>query len=467
MAFGKYGAPQKYGTSITYGAPVPPWDYHILLRRPANEKVVQILKDDVTAMSFSYERYGGCAAAQITLKRDLNSYGLIGPWYLLEIYTTDRNQQSRSVRWTGFVEPLISKLGEQTVSINARGLRDWLGNIVVPQQTYEFYSDVSGIVTDIVDTFVVPGSKIQHTAELGLIQNVNIPVENLSLNTTVLQALTHLSLIGGNAEWGVRADREFYFLPRIESAQHYFAESSQPLSNTGIRALVDLELQVTRARQINWLYLQAGDGEQYLVQAGAYASGAQTEAIEIAPSVMSEADALLWGASYLARTNGVQIPIEEKFSGLVADDLNLLTPAMDYVQATITVIYPAGYTKDADDTTPSVAAHYSHQSDGRVMVKTAAGDTYLILQYDVRTGGHTARAILAGVTGSFHDNLPLSSAVISTDKWRNYMLPVQRINYILTNDDLRAELDFGEAIPGLGRLHEAINFKLEELSQTV
>lgn len=454
----------KYGDGTKYGGTALPFDFHVVIR-DASDRAVRLERDSVVALNWTYAREGGCQSATLELKRDLCDYGLVGPEFIVEIFITPAVGSTKELTWTGFVDPLSPSLARRQVAIQARGLSAWMQRLVVPNVNYLNQTDIADVVKNIVDTYVVVGSKIKRTAALGLVATSGVAVDNMTFATTCLDAIRTLAVLAGNFDWGVRADREFYFLPKVSTVTHWLREGALPaLDESEIPTLLtELNPQFTKRGRLNWLYLQAGDGLIYTIQDAAYESNNQAEALQLASSVKSATDASILGASIISRANGQTIAVDERFPGLTGGALELLTPH-DYEASSFSIIYPTGYVQDADETEPTIAKHYSVQADNRVLVLMGATDTLVIGQYNVKTGGDLGDATVEGVRVPFErEALPLGAVGLYTDKWRNRRLAINSITYTATENGLRARLQLGEVRTNLADLHEAIQFTQEQL----
>ncbi len=267
----------------------------IELRNKAGD-LIEILQPDVSRLGWEYNTVGGCGECEIALRRDFDNYGLadldwdVQVWRGLDplgLQGTRLPAQlpfalgstaagSRELRYSGFVREISPIFDEvESVVLRCSGYSRQLEYLVVTDpatngpKTY-LNMECSAIARDIIDNYVVLGSKVKRTAALAFVQDTGAVVQEMSFNGTVWEALKTLADIGGNAEYGVDANREIYFLPRIQAVSNTYILGNNVKLFEAARSSDDI---------VNWVYLQSGDGTIYKLTNTPYQSGYQKERV--------------------------------------------------------------------------------------------------------------------------------------------------------------------------------------------
>ena len=297
--------------------------YWTIELRNKNGDLIEILQPDVSRLGWEYNTVGGCGECEIALRRDFDNYGLADLDYDVQIWRgldplglqgTRLPAQlpfalgstaagSRELRYSGFVREITPIFDEvESVVLRCSGYSRQLEYLVVTDpatngpKTYT-NMECSAIARDIIDNYVVLGSKVKRTAALAFVQDTGAIVQELSFNGTVWEALKTLAEIGGNAEYGVTADREIYFLPRVQTVSQTYILGNNVKLFEAARSSDDI---------VNWVYLQGGDGAIYKLTNSPYQSGYQKERVILVPGITNATDATLWGISYFSKYGASQ-----------------------------------------------------------------------------------------------------------------------------------------------------------------
>lgn len=287
--------------------------FSVRLYNKAGEQI-EYLDSDVESIQWKYSTLGGCAEATVRLRRLFDDFGEIATDYGVEIWreidklgvagtklpavlpmllgTAFTGLQER--RWSGFVRELEPILEEQeSVELRCNGWSRQMEYIIVPQPAVAWTSmDIGAIVRDIIDTYVVPGTQINRTAALNLVPNTSIVLSTFDGETSAFQMISLLAELAGNAEWGVRADKEFYFLQRTSAVKQSYVIGDR----VSVFRKVDSADDV-----VSRVYLRGAAGQRFTLTYTAQESGYYKDRTVNIPSVSDTAAATLWGDAYFAR----------------------------------------------------------------------------------------------------------------------------------------------------------------------
>jgi len=153
---------------------------------------------------WEYNRKGGCGQCNlvVTAPFDFIESKLI-PQTSVKIYVNNQLRYTgKLLRYTKQSEP-----GNEKIILTFYGYLTELAGIIV-RETYE-NTEISAIVTDILDNYVLPNSEISYSA--ADIESTDYSVQSLALNHSAKDALVLLAQLGGNIEWGVDRNKNFFF----------------------------------------------------------------------------------------------------------------------------------------------------------------------------------------------------------------------------------------------------------------
>ena len=286
--------------------------------------LLEIIEGDCKAISWSYAPVGGCLNASITLRRPFDELNNLDKEYMVEIWR-DIDQLgvagarlpaqfgaqgiqlgtaqigSKQLRWSGFIRELepVMEESDEYIILNCNGWSRQLEQIVVANfdslgnPVPYVGQDVAAIVRDIIDNWVLAGSQIKRTVafQAQLTPDTGIIVNSISFFCTAADALRTLAEIGGDCEWGVRADREFYFVNRnqVVKQTHVIGDRLSLY-----RPLFSADDTVNRA------YVQ-GTGLFATINLGVFESGYQKERVISVGALSTPEAAALWAQGYAAK----------------------------------------------------------------------------------------------------------------------------------------------------------------------
>lgn len=180
--------------------------------RDRDFNMVEILDREFIDLNWSYSRIGGCGEFNFTLPRKLFEERAISGAYNVRIYHRNSSTNSYDLWYQGIIEnksPNISG-DSQRINISGHGYQSQLKNIYI-QQTF-LNEEVSAIVQELLDTYIVPDTDISYSAPD--IEVTTFTPTRVEFNTDALTAIQTLADIVGTREWGVDKDRNFFFKAR-------------------------------------------------------------------------------------------------------------------------------------------------------------------------------------------------------------------------------------------------------------
>lgn len=275
--------------------------YYNLWIKNLSGQLVDILEKHIQAARWSYApSFGGCIEASFVIRRTFDNFGSLAEDYEVELYREkDPLTQSgqRELRWGGYIRDLKPALDEpESVTLECSGWSRQLDQLVIGKfaQTPSSWTnmDVGAIVRDIIDNWVIPGSKIKRTAALALVPDFGINVGTFPGFLSAGEAIRTLAEYAGDAEWGVRADREFYFLPRSAAIRQSHAIGGR---------IKFFQKIFSSEQKVNRIYIQGTNGTRFIIDGASFSSGNQKERILPVGTIANQAEATLYGAGYFAR----------------------------------------------------------------------------------------------------------------------------------------------------------------------
>lgn len=286
--------------------------YYEVLARDKADALQEIIEKDISSVRWTYYPIGGCGEAEIILRRPYDDFGELNLDWGIEIWREvdilgkagarlpaelpirlgTAHHGNRELRYSGFVREIQRVLADdEQVILRCAGYSRQLSYIFLPDEDTPWQNmDVGAIVRDILQRYVVPGSKV--ILDPALVPDTGVILDQISFDGTAFDAIRVLGEIAGNAEWGVRADRKFYFLQPTQSAKqtHVIGDRIalyRPAVNTD-----DI---------VKTVYLRGANGFKATVNFGTPEAGFYKQRREFVAAIQSATTAELWAASYFAR----------------------------------------------------------------------------------------------------------------------------------------------------------------------
>jgi len=182
--------------------------------------LLEVLENEVLALSWDYSRIGGCGNFRFTLPRNYCDEKFISGDFNIRIYIRNESTKAYDLWYQGLVEDKIPNIrGErETVDVVGHGYSAQLSRIQIDRN---YSSDeTSVVVKHILDNDITANTNI--TYDVGDLVATSFTPDTLSFNTDAKRAMQTLSDIVGTREWGVDKDRKFFFKARSSTVGFKF-----------------------------------------------------------------------------------------------------------------------------------------------------------------------------------------------------------------------------------------------------
>jgi len=190
--------------------------------RDKSFNILEVLDKEVLRPEWGYSRIGGCDAFSFDLPREFCNEKFISGDFNVRFYKRNTSTKAYDLVYQGLVEDKNPNVtgGEETIQVSGQGYQAQLARMYIADKTYTS-TEVSLIVKDILDTYVIPYTDITYTA--GDIVATGFTPTSIKFNTDAMSAMQTLADIVGTREWGVDKDRKFFFKERSSTVGFYFA----------------------------------------------------------------------------------------------------------------------------------------------------------------------------------------------------------------------------------------------------
>ena len=272
--------------------------------------------EGIKNIQWRYDALGGCATSDITIRKPFDDYGDLDLDYGVEVWRVEDTlgspggsplpaqldiqlgagfSSSKELRWSGYIRQFTPVLDrdEEMVKLSCAGYVRQAAQTIIPDVTYQSL-DVAAIARSIVDTYLVPNTKIKRTGALNLMPDCGVVISATGLRffTNVYDAIRQLAEIAGGAEWGVRADKEFYFMSRSSTVKQSWEIGDR---------VAFYQPETSSDDVVNRLYVQGNGGVIYAIDLSTAAAGYQKQRIEQVSSIATSSDAALYALGYAAK----------------------------------------------------------------------------------------------------------------------------------------------------------------------
>lgn len=161
-------------------------------------------------LNWEYNALGGCGAFGFTAYSKFCTDILFGSNFNIKILRRNPTTKNYDLWYQGRIEDKQYDIssGQEIVSISGYGYQSALNDVIINQ---DFTSqEASVIVKSILDTFVVPNTKI--TYDNADIEATTLTIDSIKFSyVTAAQALKTIAEAVGGREWGVDRNRKFFF----------------------------------------------------------------------------------------------------------------------------------------------------------------------------------------------------------------------------------------------------------------
>lgn len=212
--------------------------------------ILEYLEREALGLSWEYSRNGGCGSFNFDLPRSLCDERFISGDFNIKIERRNPVTNAYDLWYQGLVERKEPSIRghQETISVIGHGYWVQLGRIRFTK-TYTA-DEISVIVTDILDTFVVPSTNISY--DPGDIEVTGFTPDTLEFkNATCLEALQTCAELAGGIELGVDRERNFFFKARGTNVSFRFPASGGKL--------VDYDYEDDFSSIVNQVFIQGGD----------------------------------------------------------------------------------------------------------------------------------------------------------------------------------------------------------------
>lgn len=212
---------------------------------------LEYLEKEAMGLSWEYSRdQGGCGAFSFDLPRSLCDEKFISGDFNIKIKRRNPATAAYDLWYQGLIErkePSIQG-DKETVSIEGHGYWTQLGRVRLTE-TYTS-TEISVIVKDILDTYVVPNTQITYDA--GDVPATSFTPDTLEFkNVTAMEALKTCAETAGGIEMGVDRNRKFFFKARSTAVNFRFPATGGKL--------VNYSYEDDFSSIVNHVFIQGGD----------------------------------------------------------------------------------------------------------------------------------------------------------------------------------------------------------------
>ncbi len=189
-------------------------EYRVELR-DRSFKLLEVLENEITSLSWDYSRIGGCGGFKFSIPRKYCDEKFISGDFNIRIYIRS-SSGTYDLWYQGLIENKnISVRDAESVDVSGHGYSAQLSRINIDSdytnKTIEF------IVDDVMDDVVASTDIIKDT-----ISATGFTADTLEFNTNAKSVIESCSDIVGTREWGVDKDRKFFFKARSSSVGFNF-----------------------------------------------------------------------------------------------------------------------------------------------------------------------------------------------------------------------------------------------------
>lgn len=206
-------------------------------------RVVDEIQDIASNISWSYNRIGGCGSFSFDVPIRFCEETFLGGNFNVKIYIKNYTTGVYDLWYQGRIEDKGHNVRgvDEKISVRGNGYQSQLKDIYVDR---DYSSDeASVIITDILDNDIVPNTDISYTYS-GNIEATSFTFDTLEVNKDAQDAISTIADVVGSREWGVDANRNFYFRQRSSSVGFRFPIDDKVLQWNNDTSSVDISNRV-------------------------------------------------------------------------------------------------------------------------------------------------------------------------------------------------------------------------------
>ena len=204
-------------------------DYKIVISDRAFN-VIDEIQDIATDITWSYNRIGGCGSFSFQVPIRFCEETFLGGNFNVKLYRKNPVDKEYDLWYQGRIENKSHGVQgvEETIKVSGNGYQSQLKDIYISKNYSS--AEASTIVTDVLDSFIVPNTNITYSA--GDITATSFTFNTLEANKDGLDVMQTISDVVGSREWGVDKDRKFFFKARSSSIGFRFPIDAKVLKWT-------------------------------------------------------------------------------------------------------------------------------------------------------------------------------------------------------------------------------------------
>lgn len=193
---------------------------HKILISDRSFNALEEVQDKASNVKWEYGRIGGCGSFSFDLPIKYCRQIQIGLNFNVKIYRRNPSTKAYDLWYQGRIENTTHNIrGEDEVlNVQGMGYQSALKDIYVDRDYTS--TESSAIVTNILNNDVTPNTDITYVG--GDITATTFTPNNLKFNTDALNSFQQISEIVGSREWGVDANRKFFFKQRSSTVGHIY-----------------------------------------------------------------------------------------------------------------------------------------------------------------------------------------------------------------------------------------------------
>lgn len=218
-----------------------------------NDALVAYIDNKVQSMSWEWDRIGGCGMCQCKIVTPFDGAlaGSLAEDYSLRAYVDG------TIWYSGYIDRVSPNVsgGEEVIDVLALGYVNQFKRIIVHEKTYTA-QEISVIARNVAEVYATGYTDIISTSPF--YTDTGFTADSIYFNENAFEVISKLADIAGKREWGVDADRKFFFKERNDAIRHHFFVNQDFVTFQPIK---DYNPIVTK------IYLEGSDGykEQFQV----------------------------------------------------------------------------------------------------------------------------------------------------------------------------------------------------------